>query len=110
MSDTVRALETYWISNNCKNLTELRCKFCGAVVNVNGLEQLFYCPKCNELMIVTLPVSEDMYFELKKNKNEMKNGGERSSCLCNTCAKFPCIFRSDDRTECDYYTKEPEPY
>ena len=70
MSDTVRALKTYWIPNDCKNPTEqLRCKFCGAVINVNDLEQLFYCPKCNELMIVTLPVSdEDMFFELRKNK------------------------------------------
>jgi len=70
MSDTVRVLETYWIPNDCKNLTELRCKFCGAVMNLNDLEQLFYCPKCNELMIVTLPVSENLSFELRKNKND----------------------------------------
>ena len=33
-----------------------------------------------------------------------------SSCLCNTCAKWPCVFRTDDRTECDLYVKEPGPY
>ena len=71
MSDTVRALETYWIPNDYKNPTELRCKFCSAVINLNDfLEQLFYCPKCNELMIGTLPVSENLSFELRKNKND----------------------------------------
>ena len=63
MSDTVRALETYWIPNGCN---ELRCKFCGAVMNLNDLEQLFYCPKCNELMVVVLPAPKNLFCYCKE--------------------------------------------
>lgn len=75
MNDTIRALETYWIPNDYKNPTELRCKFCGEIVDCDSWILPYDCPRCNKSMIATVPlvdISDDVIFSLTIRDKEQQ--------------------------------------